>query len=115
MAADEHLSAAQFSTWYHGTTSDEARKIQREGLTSKSYGGEVDEQGPLAYNPTLAARPTRASNHAIHRAAQAQSSASVVEVHVPHHLAGEYLVNEGPVAGLNKPLPPSMIHSVKDL
>jgi hypothetical protein len=115
VAADEHLSASQFSTWYHGTTSDEARKIQSEGLTSKSYGGEVDEQGPLAYNPTLAASPARARNHAVHRGARAQAPASVVEVRVPHHLASEYLVNEGPVAGLNKPLPPSMIHRVKEV
>lgn len=113
MAADEHLNEQQFSTWYHGTTTDEASKIQSEGLTSRSYGGEVDDQGPLAYNPTLAASPTRARNHAVHRGIQAQAPASVVEVHVPHHLAGEYLVNEGKVAGLNKPLPPSMIHRVE--
>lgn len=103
MSAQDNMNPQQFSTWYHGTSSEAADSIQREGLTAESYG-----KG----NMTLASDRGKAGMFGMLRAGM--SNTSVVTLRIPHNKLDEYTVSASTpgVRGLNKPLPPSMVHSV---
>lgn len=107
MSASDNLGQ-QFSTWYHGTSMERAKSIQKSGLRADAYGmthGEVN-------NPTLTT-DKRAARVWIPHFVQG----AVVEVHVPDDKKNEYLAQStnNSRAGLNKPLPASWIHNVEDV
>lgn len=104
MSAEDHLSAAQFSEWYHGTSAIAARSIQAEGLTSHHYGA---TSNGVPYNPVLTTDRGMAESFARHR-----GGATVVTMHVPREQENEYLARNNNVAGLHKPLPRDMVHHV---
>jgi len=107
MSADDHLSGQQFSVWYHGTSEDNAESIRANGLTASEYGA-WDEH--VAKQPTLTSRADLAATHAQKTGG---GHGAIVEVHVPDAQKDEYLLDEhSHAAGLNKPLPASMIHGV---
>lgn len=106
MSASDHLGP-QFSTWYHGTSQANAESIRANGLTASDYGAWDDN---VAKVPTLTSRRDLA---AIHARKTGGSQGAIVELHVPDRAKDDYLVDEHThAAGLNKPLPASMIHGV---
>jgi hypothetical protein len=122
MSADEHLNEEQFSTWYHGTTLTAARSIQREGLRSDVMG---QPNGHPYY--TLASHADEAAGWGGGASKQgwADKPGALVEVHVPDDKAQEYLgmdphkslgfMGKPRLSGIQKPLPPEMIHRVTPL
>lgn len=109
MTAADHLHPQQFSTWYHGTTRQNAESIANSGLKSQT-------SPPDKPYHTLASHADEAMYHA-------GKSGAVVEFHVPDDKAGEYLTSTEPhksmgmlgkprLSGIQKELPKEMVHKV---
>jgi hypothetical protein len=108
MAASDHLSGDQFSTWYHGTqTSGQAESIRANGLQSG-----LSTKMPYM---TLARDRSEA-------AGWAGPDGHVVELHVPDESRASHLTSEsdsngmlGParLSGIKQHLPPSMVHDIR--
>jgi hypothetical protein len=106
---------AEFSTWYHGTLREKAIMIRRGGLKARAYG--TDFQGLGVPYHVLAKERHEATGWAN------EGTGAIVTFRVPDDQASEYLtcLNEvcvlclGTLAGLLKPLPARMVHSVENI
>lgn len=105
--AEPRDKQGKWSVWYHGTTAEKARAIQREGLRS---------------NRTTDDRPYMTlASHADEAGMWAGAHGAVVEIHIPDDQRSEFIdappgnlgfMGPARLSGIRKYIPPSMVHKI---